>query len=385
MIKIKTRLVSSYEEFEALEHDWNRLYEQSDAITIFSSWDWLITWWEVFSNVSKRELFIICSYADDELIGIAPFQIERSYPLSLLQGRTLRFIGSSAKNEIMTEFSDLIVKQGFEDECIKSVADCLLEYKKRWEYADFEFLQKDALILKCFNNPVEKIHTQKIQYGVRYVIPKLASAEEYQALLPSRWSKAFIRKKRAIERDGGYVVEGVSDTSEINYGFDCLSNLHRERWEEKLGSCIFDNQKFNEFHLKVLNRLVPKGKADIKSLIHNDEALASIYTFTDKGQVHYYQSGFSTLYGNKYTPLFLLICNEIGIASENGAIFDFMFDDNLNSYKKNQYCASGEEMYRLKLSFSPHRFVAHSLAKKSVNALRNLKQYYSKKLASSPN
>ena len=59
-LKITTRLVSSPLEFAALEDSWNRLYDLVDTVTLFSSWDWLYTWWEVYAECDLRDLFILC-------------------------------------------------------------------------------------------------------------------------------------------------------------------------------------------------------------------------------------------------------------------------------------------------------------------------------------
>ncbi len=371
--QLETHLVTSFEAFRSLKHDWDSLYNQSQKSTIFSSWDWMFTWWEVFHDKSQRELFIICLYQDSELVGIAPFQIGRGFPLSLLQGKTLRFIGSSSKNEIMTEFSDFIVKDGYEKQLVTAVENCLIKNRKHWDFADLEFLQKDALVLQCFDQSEKKIFSQKIQYGVRYLVPKMASSEDYQNHIKSRWSKMFKRKNRSLERDGESVVEGIGGIDNIKPAFDQLADMHQQRWQGKLKNNIFDTPEFSEFHLKILERLVPKKKANILTLKLDDDALASCYLFEDKGQVHYYQSGFYTENANRYSPLFLLICKQIGHVSRRNKIFDFMFDDNSASYKKEQYGAQQKQMYRLKLSTTQYRL---SLIKsiKNLNHLgRNIK------------
>ncbi len=357
MKKADLRLISSFESFKALEHDWNNLYKQSKRSTIFSSWDWMITWWEVFQEKVNSELFILCLYQENQLVGLAPFHIENSYPLSLIQGKTLRFIGSSNENEIMTEFSDFIVKEKFEREFIEAVSEYLIENKQRWGFADFEFLKEDALVLECFKHSKKTFFSQEIQYGGRYFISSKASLEDYLNSMKPRWSKTFKRKNRILERDGKSEIEEIDKPEDIKPMFDRLADMHKQRWQGKLDTCVFDMPEFCEFHLKILERLVPKKKANIKTLTLNDVALASFYTFEDKGQIHYYQSGFYKKHSNRYSPLFLLICKQIGKASYKNKTFDFMFDDDLESYKREQYAAKTEKMYRLKLTHQPFKLI----------------------------
>lgn len=102
----------------------------------------------------------------------------------------------------------------------------------------------------------------------------------------------------------------------------------------------------------------------------NDKPLSSYYAFTDKHQVHYYQSAFYRENANRYMPLFYQVCNEIGLAMEQGDSFDFMFDDNENSYKKQQYAAEATPMYRLVWTPSQYRLSAFNFYKafKKINS-----------------
>lgn len=382
MKQLDMKVVSSLEDFVALESDWNQLYNQSDRSSIFSSWDWMMTWWEVFQNKGKRDLFIVCAYQDNKLIGIAPFYIEKCYPLSFLQGKTLRFIGSSYKNEIMTELSDFIVSSLHEREFTDALSDFLAENKKLWDFADFQFIQENALVLDCFNRSEAKICREKIQYGVRFLIPKLSSIDDYINILPKRRQKDFNRSNRLLERDGGSIIEVIEQSEQIEPMFNRLADMHRERWKGKLDSCVFDTPEFREFHLKILERLVPKGKANINTLLLEGKALSSMYSFEDKGQVHYYQSGFYTKDSNKYSPLFILICKLIGISSEEDKRFDFMFDEDPKSYKGHQYGSEAYNMYRLKLTPQPYRIVCFNYVKKAVNIFQETKFYFKNKLLS---
>lgn len=85
--------------FSELQQDWGGLYEECAKATIFSSWDWMYTWWEVFKAKLKTELFIICLYDKNKLVGIAPFHIVSSFPKYWIQGKTLCFLGSGEEKK----------------------------------------------------------------------------------------------------------------------------------------------------------------------------------------------------------------------------------------------------------------------------------------------
>ena len=66
--------VTTLEGFRALEPEWNALLQRSDADTIYLTWEYLTTWWEVFGKI--RELWILTARDEGgKLIGLAPHMV----------------------------------------------------------------------------------------------------------------------------------------------------------------------------------------------------------------------------------------------------------------------------------------------------------------------
>ncbi len=380
------RLIDSLEGFQSLQKDWDELYDKCEKSSIFSSWDWAFTWWEVFHDQFVRELFILGLYQNNKLVGIAPFQIcKPPSPKSLVQGKTLQFIGNgeSIDDSIISEFQDFIVLPEFELEMIQSVSKYLIKHSNKWSFADFEFLLKNALILQCFHDSsshAKNVDRYKMEYGVRFSIPKMESFEQYHEQMGKRWKKMYSKKNSKLLRAGEVRTESTQTLEAIKPALAQLADMNCSRWKERTGACIFDSSRFVEFHQKIMARLIPKNRATIKTLYLDDEALASYYIFTDKSQIHYYQSGFHPKYGNRYSPLFLLVCNEIGESIKNNQMFDFMFADDANSYKKEQYSCEHEPMYRLRWSSQKYRLPLFHSAKYAQNTLMSIKHTLNEKL-----
>lgn len=369
------KVVDTVEGLNTLEDSWNVLYEKCNRSTIFSSWEWMRTWWEVYHDQGRRELFVLCFYHEKELIGIAPFQIDNSFPKSLIQGKTLRFLGSgeARKDIIISQYVDFIVLPGMEELMVSAVSEKLIEHKNKWNFADFEYLLKDALVITCFSKVNDtNVCVQKVDYGYRFYLSELDNFEQYLSRMGKRWHKMFKKKSRLMHRDGEVKTISTSSLETVGPFFEMLSKMHCSRWKEKVDECVFNSTRFSAFHKKILERLVPKNKAMIKTIMLDDKALASYYVFTDKDRVHYYQSGFYSKYANRYSPLFLLVCNEIGETIKNQKLFDFMYDDNIDSYKKKQYAADYERMYRLKWSTHPFRFFVFNCVKEMQNRILDL-------------
>ncbi|MGK0271579.1 MAG: CelD/BcsL family acetyltransferase involved in cellulose biosynthesis [Cocleimonas sp.] len=308
-VNTQLKIIESINDFENIREEWNMLYDESEKATIFSSWDWMFTWWEVFNKAINSKLFILVIYQNEKLIGIAPFHISHSFPKSLIQGRTISFIGCGEEtpDKIVSQYADFIVRPEHESLMISSVSRYLNETKSQWDFADFLFLLDSSIISKCFKFEETKIHTDLNQYGNRFYIPHMKSFDDFQNQMGNRWSKMFTKKNKKLENDGEVKIESSNDIDTAKKAFKQLTEMHEARWNNLTDINIFKSTLFNEFHAKILERLVPQNKASINTLVINNEPLAS----------YYYQSGFHTMHANRYSPLFLLVCKEIDLAINN--------------------------------------------------------------------
>lgn len=369
---LTTQLVTSPLQFKALEESWNELYDSLEDTTLFCSWDWLYIWWETFAECDLRDLFILCFYDQKRLVGIAPFQIERKYPHTYIQGRTLRFLASGEcyTDNIATPFVDVLALPEYENSIIDSIEVALLKYQSRWDFAEFHCLLSDALIFRCFKHS-QRIYKQRYSDGFRYEVPTVANLEQYLETLPRRWRKDYNKKDRILKKDGELSVrQSTPDT--LDESMDLLQEMHRDRWQSRANFLVFESAHFNRFHRKILQQLLPKNKAYIRTLYLDEQPLSCYYAFEDKNQIHYYQSAFYGKNSNRYMPLFYLVCTEIGQAMEQGKRYDFMFDDNPGSYKKHQYAAEPSPMYRLVWTSSHYRLSIFNLYKKYKKIRNNV-------------
>lgn len=84
-------LIDSTEGLRALRTRWNELLARQPQASLFSRWDWLITWWESFSQAEDR-LAVVWVEKDGVPFALAPFFVRRSRYYGLSR-RLLRFVG----------------------------------------------------------------------------------------------------------------------------------------------------------------------------------------------------------------------------------------------------------------------------------------------------
>ena len=121
--------VTTIDEFRQLQTEWNELNDLSEKGTIFSSWEWLFTWWEIYQNDALRELYILTYRENGILKGIAPFQIlnypKKQFPCS----RQLILLGTGETDGglVLTEYLDLLIAPGKEAQIVAAFSNALMQ------------------------------------------------------------------------------------------------------------------------------------------------------------------------------------------------------------------------------------------------------------------
>src|SRR4030042_606033 len=132
----KTQVINNLEQFKALRAEWNQLLESSYGNTIFLTWEWVYTWWEIFGR--GEELFIITVRNEKgKLIGIAPLYIKKTkyYKLPV---REMAFIGMG-----LSDRQDFIISQE-DTKVIDEIISKIREFRNTWDIVVLEQIPDDS-------------------------------------------------------------------------------------------------------------------------------------------------------------------------------------------------------------------------------------------------
>src|SRR5215469_3102157 len=122
------RVVSSTEEFDALEPTWSRLHAESGA-SPFGSFEWHRTWWKHLGEpVPERRLHVVVLSADGDPVALAPFMIELVRVAPLVKLRRLVFLGTGLSDQL-----EPLVRPGFETAACELVAAHLAAEARAFE------------------------------------------------------------------------------------------------------------------------------------------------------------------------------------------------------------------------------------------------------------
>ncbi len=342
-------VVSDTHAFAQLRDEWTYLNDASSKGTVFISWEWLFNWWQVFQDDGKRTLFIlVCRDPHNTLMGIAPLQLvynpKRYFPCN----RQLLFLGTGeTKDEsIFGEYMDLLIKPGHESPVCLAFSDYLFEQRSLWDGAKFQQLLGDSHLSSLFQQQSQHISQTITENGFRTYIKLPETYKEFLMGLRKKMRNNITRNFTRLQNEQKVTIKSINDGLDPDYCISTLAELNRGRRENHNHDSVFNSQRFEQFHHKLVNYLLPLGKVQLRILYFDDKPVASIYGFLDKDFLHIYQSGFKNEYAQRYSLLTTLLSQEISASIDNPKIkvFNFMYEDHEATYKK-RYSSSTETMY----------------------------------------
>lgn len=370
---LNINIVSTIEEFKSLKEAWNKLNSESHNGTIFISWEWLYTWWEVYKNDGNRKLYILCCYDHkNELVGIAPFQIVYNPKRYFPSNNQLLFLGTGETDgsSVFGEYMDLLIRPEHESSVINTFSEFLFKHRASWDGLKFHQLLSDSNLSKLFKNQPDKMIKTTRPYGVRTIIDLPDSYKDYLMSLRKKMRNNITRTFSRLESEQEYTLEQVDSLEEIDESISILAELNRERREVLEQSSAFQFSSFESFHQLLAKRLLPLDKIRLRILRFDNQPVAALYSFLDGNTLHVYQSGFEKAHGHRYSLLTMMLTQEISKCIEDNKIdyFNFMFSENETTYKK-RYSSETEPMYDISYDKAGLKFKLYAFLHGTVKPL----------------
>jgi CelD/BcsL family acetyltransferase involved in cellulose biosynthesis len=371
---VRIEKVTTREGFAALEPIWNRLLEQSTSNTLTLTYEWLSTWWEVFSE--GRELYILLAIVGNEVIGIAPMLKRTVQHYGVLPFRRIEFLASGEEeaDEICSDYLDFILQQGREEEALKAIFKYIQEADADWDevlLTDMSGESPNQQRLKSLcENSGTRLQTMREELCVYLQLP--TSWDELLNNLPRTFRRKIIRDRRAFAAYEGE-LKIIESSEGFEEGFAALVELHQERWMSKGMPGVFASEKFMRFHRLFAPKAIKNAWLKLYVALKDGKAVAAIYNFAFNGKVHAYQSGFRQEESGLNSPVILLR----SFAIEHTIGFEFKEYDFLKgkegSYKF-KWLPQTRNIVQLRMAQSRTKETLYNTTTKVIDGLRNIKK-----------
>jgi CelD/BcsL family acetyltransferase involved in cellulose biosynthesis len=371
---VRIEKVTTREGFAALEPAWNRLLEESASNTLTLTYEWLATWWEVFSE--GRELYILLVRDGNELIGIAPMLKRTVQHYGVLPFRRIEFLasGEDEADEICSDYLDFILKRGREQQALDFILRYICEKDTDWDEILLTDMDGDSLNLAVVKGYCEDsgIKMQQMRDELAIFLPLTKNFEEVVNSLSSSFRRKIRSDRKAFEAYGGE-IHLIENQEEFEQGFEALVELHQARWMSRGGEGVFASEKFTRFHRLFAPKALQNSWLKLYVALKDDKPIAAIYNFVYNRKVHYYQSGFRHENSGLQSPGVLMQAYSIENAIQEGfSEFDFL-KGREGSYKF-RWLPQTRRVVQMRLSQARTKEVLYHTTSKVLDGLRNIKK-----------
>ena len=319
MEDLKIILITEPPSLYELKPEWDELLRDSNVKTVFLTWEWINSWWEVYGE--RYKLYIVTVRdPNDRLLAIAPFKIATKQFAKINRYSILQFIGTG--EDVTSEHLDIIIRKGMEGEIIPLIGDYIL--KSRSYMVDLKPFSADSPNIPLIENVFK---ARKVIYEIR----------EHSMCpftnLPGTWNEFMgdqsrnFRKKmkeysRRCRRDLNMRLIKCSSVEDVNKHMDLLIALNHKRWDGR--SKAFMTKKYVDFHKKIAALLLEKDSLRLLFLMQGDKAIAGNYCLRYADEYFYYQSGRDPSYSRYNVGLVLMNMAIEEAINEKIRRFDFL-------------------------------------------------------------
>lgn len=305
--------IDTTEAFVGLKTEWNELLEASAADCFFLTWEWLFTWWRYLSG--GRELFILAFRSEGELIALAPL-VAKPARFGGTGLSTLEFLGSGA---VGSDYLDLIIRAGREDEAIRCLAEYLGERKLMLELGQLGEAAA-AFRLAAALGARSGYRAFALTTDVcPYVDLSGHTWASYLAGLGSSHRANFSRRLKQLDKNFKLRFAPAATEDERREALAALIELHRKRWRDKGSSEAFSTPDLAAFHGEISRLAFERGWLRLFVLWLNDAPAAALYGFRRDRRFYFFQSGLDPEYSRHSVGL-VAMGLAIKSAVEEGAV-----------------------------------------------------------------
>jgi len=305
--------VTDYAHFLSLREQWHEVLKRCNH-SIFSTWEWLSTWWKHFG--SDKKLLILLAKENGKIVGIAPLMYSVQSMFGLKRGK-IEFIGTHA-----SDYTDFILTEN-KEKCVKSFIAHLNNIPEKWEYVDLLDIPQNAECLS-FIQQVSKDFTKSHKC---YSLSLPDSHEIFKKRLSKNLRYYLRRNLRKLSDSNDVNFVDYSNNYSLNKGMNILFELHQKRWTSQGFSGVFAEEKIRNFHIDVAQSFSENGWLGLYSLDISDKPVSATYGFKYQSTFYGYLSGLDPEY-SQYTVGNLLLDHVINRCISAGlTCVDFLRGD----------------------------------------------------------
>ncbi len=283
----------AWDELEAIRPAWERILQDAEALTIFSTLEWMGAWWKAFAK-GKELLALVFSNSGDEVVGIVPLYADSFEPTLPFRVRRLRFVGDGSED---SDNLDLIIRRGYESSCTEALLSWLGS-NTDWDICELNTLPLDSAAIPSLTSELKKHSwTMRRLERPRSRIPLPETWEDYLRQTVSKKEKTKIGYyTNRLRKHFKVLIARCENVQAIPEALEILFGLHQERWHSKGMPGAFASEQRRELYYGMAASFLQHGWLEFWIMQLDGKPVAAQYGFRYRSTVYSLQEGFDPSY-----------------------------------------------------------------------------------------
>lgn len=279
--------ISNANEFYDMRENWNATLRESPENTVFSTWEWLSTWWKHFP---RGKLKVLILENEKEIVGIAPLMCIEHRFLGV-SWKKIHFIGSG-----LSDYCNFIIKSE-PRASLEALMGYLNSHSRTWDFLDLSEIPEKSSFLYSLREL-----SSVFSFKVSSVCPYLnitSSLELFLKTLSRRMRKELGRTQRRLREKHNVRFKVISRVDLVKEAMADFFNLHSRRWESKRvkeRESFIPKPLYRSFLNDVAQCFAQKGWLNLSFILVDESPASSFFCFEYDRKLHAYLSGFDPEY-----------------------------------------------------------------------------------------
>lgn len=289
---IRITTYSSWAQLEERISGWENILKENPALSIFSTPEWLGSWWKAF-NSNRQMVTLAFSNESDDLLGLAPLYLDDSQLPLFGRLKCLRLIGDGSGD---SDNLDVIVKPGHHKACAAALVEWL-RAGSDWQLCELNTLPSDSAVGSELMQVLKSFRWEfSVSEQPRLTIDLPDTWDTYLARLSNKErSKVRYYPRRLATK---YDVRSFkcARTEDLSSCLEVLFGLHQKRWEMRSESGSFASAARREFYSQMGRSFLERNWLELWLLELNGKSVAVQFGFRYRNTVYSLQEGFDPDY-----------------------------------------------------------------------------------------
>ena len=269
---LELKAITDSSKLETLADDWERLFQRAQDPSIFSSFEWVATWWAHYGGAAR--LRILAAYSGSELVGIAPMMLEDRVIAGLRAFTRVKFIGTGISDRL-----DFLIAAGAERTVLEFFADDL--FSQRWDIVDLDEVAEDSATAALLPSIVERFGA-RVKVLSQSVCPTIALPIHFNAYFSSttREIQRKIKRYRSqSNREHSFEVKVITNQGDLLPGLESFLAMYRNYFSQRAGTSHLTGEQFCAFRRELALKLARRGRLVLALLQANGKDVAAQLCF----------------------------------------------------------------------------------------------------------